>query len=157
MKPECPGRSEQRLHAGGLLGVSPVPHRAEAVGGCRGCSALVADTPPTNFSCFVPRCTRARHALAMAPAPLPDTTSPGRTEQTGDSSCAVTAACDSSRGRGESAEQPTPAPWVPASCGMPVPHTTVLMVDDSSDLRCLLGRDLRYSRCRRASSWFCRT
>lgn len=32
------------------------------------------------------------------------------------------------------------------------PHTTVLMVEDSSDLPCLLGSDFRYSRCLRASS-----
>lgn len=36
-------------------------------------------------------------------------------------------------------------------------YTTVLMVEDSSDLPCLLGSDLRYSRCRRASSWLALT
>lgn len=78
--------------------------------------------------------------------PLPDAASPRRTEQIHDCFCAMTAGCDSSS-----------QPWRAVSCRTPVPHTTVLMVDDSSDLRCLLGRDLRYSRCRRASSWFCRT
>lgn len=31
-------------------------------------------------------------------------------------------------------------------------YTTVLIVEDSSDLPCLLGNDFRYSKCLRASS-----
>lgn len=82
--------------------------------------------------------------LAAPQLPLLDAASQRGTGQTHACSCAM-----------------TPGLWqllaAAASRVLPAPQTTVLMVDDSSDLRCLLGRDLRYSRCRRASSWFCRT
>lgn len=70
---------------------------------------------------------------------------------------AMSVAGDSSCSRGKPLEWPVPTSTHPHVLQDAGAHTTVLMVDDSSDRRCLLGSDLRYSRWRRASSWFCRT